>query len=108
MLTETFVGSDSWEYLPGRYVHKGDKLRISGGPVYKDSAGSVHRVGERGVFTFCLLAHDATGAPYILVSGPSGGSICIPLVAKRSRLGVRGWLNKPYRLAKVRTAASRS
>ena len=103
--TDTFVGSEEWEYLPGRKVRKGDRIRVKGGPVWKDSQGVAHRVGECGVFKFHCFAYDAKQQPFILVSGETGGSVYIPLVVKRARYGVTGWINRAYRFSKLRSKA---
>lgn len=103
----TFVGDEKIEYIPGRWLRKGDRVRISGGPVWVDGNGARHRMGERGVFVFDCAAVDSHGVPYIIVSGRSGATVCIPLVARESRLGVPGWKNEPYRVRRCRKQSRR-
>ena len=94
--------SEQWQYLPNRSVSRGDMLRISGGPVYKSpSTGELHRMGHRGVFKFvehCLNGCDE----YIVVASSLGGTFVIPLRMRRSKLGIKGYRNLPYRFRKVR------
>lgn len=98
-----FVGSEEWEYVPGRKIRKGDRVRVSGGPIWKDAAGVAHRVGDHGVFTFDCLGYDRRGRGFIVVVSEFGGHFCIPLGSSaRSRYGVSGWVNRAYRFAKVR------
>ena len=100
---ESFTGQDEFQYTPRRWIRKGDRVRISGGPIWIDAAGVRHRVGERGVFVFCFAAVDGKGRPYIVVSGKAGASVCLPLGEGADNVyGVSGWHNEAYRVRRLR------
>ena len=104
-----FVGNDRWEYLPGRWIEHGERVRVTGGPVWIDADGVRHAMGERGVFKFDLLAVDGTGKPFVLVCGVDGyGTIALPVGKRKSKLGLAGWKSREYRFAKVRGGNSSS
>lgn len=58
-------------------------------------------MGQRGVFKFvehCLNGDDE----YVVVAGRFGGTFVIPLRMRRSKLGIKGYRNLPYKFRKVR------
>jgi hypothetical protein len=97
----TFAPNETWEYKPGRFVARGEKLRISGGPVWVDSKQVEHCIGVRGLYTFCFHTADAKGHEYIVCSGDAGSSVAFPLAKRRTNtIGVTGWKWRPYQFSK--------
>lgn len=94
---------DVFEYRPKQYVRRGEKLRVRGGPIYKDHDGVEHVMGERGTFTFCGAFEERRGRMFLMLHGENGIAV-IPVKPRRTKHSLPGYKAKPYSFVKVRAS----
>lgn len=93
--------SDRFEYLPGRWILRGEKIRLSRGPYYLADDGRRLSMAERGVFVLLELFVDKFRRRHLVLSGSSGASVVVPIKPRRSKFSLAGYRPRPYRFAKV-------
>ena len=92
---------DEYRYGKRGVLKRGDRFRVSGGPVYVTDDGVEHRIADRGIFKFRRYCVQGAQKWIEAYSGDGSGTVVL-WVGKACRSpAVPNLRRKPYKVRKV-------